>query len=361
MPTSIYQRVHSQWKGKHALIVGFSPRTGLSAAIFFEAVQVPYSIYEQKGNEDVKKTLANHKTTYLQNIFGGEPQNAFLQGIDFILLSPGIARTHPLMAQAHKRNIEIVVDVDLLYPFLDNKKTIGVTGTDGKTTTVSLLEHLLKQYRPVVACGNNGVPILSVIDLIEAAEIIIIELSSYMLEECQHITPGVSIITNIAPDHLDRYSSFEAYRQTKLKLFNGAKGSAIVNADDSNISYSGPRKQVTIGTSGEYSFNEREFVLGDWKLPYKAVPLKGLQNRYNILFAIAGCEQLGMPRELIKKGLTTFKGLPHRLEFVVTKKGIDVYNDSKATTLQSVQYALLSFKSCVLIMGGGGKEQLIES
>lgn len=338
------------------LIVGFSFKTGLSAAAFFEKSRISYSIYDRKNVEIIRETLAGVgcRTKHLRNIFAGEPRSVFLKNIDLILLSPGVPRTNPLISKAEKLNIKVIGDLDLIYPFLNKKKTIGVTGTDGKTTTVSLLNHLLRQKYKVVACGNNGVPVLSVIDKIESAEIIISELSSYMLEQNENIKPTISIITNISQDHLDRYLNFEEYRQTKLRILNG-EGFALINKDDNNINDQGVRKKIFIGKNTEYSFNEKELIAKSDSFRDEQINLKGIHNRYNLLFAIATVQVLGLPWDLIRKGVTTFKGLPHRLEFVVKKNNIEIYNDSKATTLQAVKNALLSFKSCVLIMGGQGK------
>ena len=356
MNPSVYQYC-SKFLGRRVLIVGFSLRTGLSATIFFEQLKISYSIYDQKNIEFVKKNLNGCQTDYLKDIFTGQPRDIFLKNIDAILLSPGVPRTNPLIVKANKLNIKVVGDLDLIFPLLKKKVTIGVTGTDGKTTTVNLLKHLLKQKHKVVACGNNGVPILNVMDEIEKAEIVIIEISSYMLEQNQNIIPSISIITNIDQDHLDRYSSFEKYRQTKFKILDG-EGIAMINQDDENINHQGtisPRKKIFIGKNAEYGFNEKELIIKNDTLVYKEMNLKGICNRYNMLFAIATSHVLGLSFDLIKKGITTFEGLPHRLEFVVKKNNIEVYNDSKATTLQAVKNALLSFRSCVLIMGGQGK------
>lgn len=358
MPQSIRERLQAQYLNRKVLIIGFSFKTGLSAAVLFERLRISYSIYDQKPAHLVKDTLENHTTNYLRNIFTGEPKKNYLNNIDLILLSPGVPRTHPLVSWSKELQIEISVDVALIYPFLQDKITIGVTGTDGKSTTVSLLEQVLGQCRKVVTCGNNGRPIFSTIDQIEVSEIVIVELSSYMLEDNKNIFSTISLITNIEVDHLDRYDSFENYRLTKHNVFDGDKGIVIINADDEHINYNqdnGDKRTIFIGKKSDYSFNEKELITPHGKWLYTDLTSNQIHNPYNLLFVIVIGDVLDVPFHLIKRGINNFKGLPHRLEFVTRKNGITVYNDSKSTTLQSVKYALLRLDISILIMGGRSK------
>ena len=245
MSRNIYLNIKNKLNQKQILIIGFTYRTGLSIALLLEQLKLPYSIYDKNGTDNIsdEAEAVNPKNfKCLKQVFKGEPSEHFLDNIDLIFLSPGVPRTNPLLIWAKSKNIDIWGDVDFIFPLLKDKVTIGVTGTDGKTTTVTLIEHLLSQDKNVLVCGNNGIPIFNVLDKIVKVDVIVLELSSYMLEENQNIFPTISIITNIGRDHLDRYPSFEVYKETKLKLFSGKDGTNIQNLDNHHLKYQGQNR-----------------------------------------------------------------------------------------------------------------------
>ena len=348
--------------GKTALIVGFTERTGLSAARFFDAVGVVYGIYDNRSKEHLTPSLNKLSVLPKYLYCGVPPRSSYVDGVDFILLSPGVPRTHLLIREAQKRNIPILIDMDLAYPYMENKTVIGVTGTDGKSTTCALIERILRENKRVIACGNNGTPVLACLDAISKVDVVVLELSSYMLESMDSFMSDISVITNIAEAHLERYASFDQYRETKLHLLERTKpqGLFIRNRDDHHLKEAkGSLRTVDISATSPADYHYREGCLcgPDIRLPFASLPIFGKHNIYNALYAIAVARHLKVDPDTIYRGLKKFKGLPHRLECIETEMPFTCFNDSKATTLQASLNAVDSLEGkLILILGGRGED-----
>ena len=264
---------------------------------------------------------------------GNEGDLALLDGVDVVVKSPGVPGDVPLVAQARRRGVPVWSEVELGYRLLapHGTKLVGVTGTNGKTTTTELLGAIFRAAgRDVAVAGNVGTPLTSV----HRAEWVVCELSSFQLEDVHELACDVAVLLNLEPDHLDRHGSFDAYRAAKLRIFERARAKVV------------PRGLGVDGTV---------FSADD---PLPAEPLiRGRHNRENAAAATAAARAAGIADEHIAAGLRTFPGVPHRLELVAERDGVRYVNDSKATNVAAALRALDAYaeEPVHLILGGSPK------
>jgi len=293
-----------------ALVYGLA-RSGRSAA----------ERLEQRGDEVV---LADRT-------LGNESDLGLLDGVDILVKSPGVPGETPLVTEARRRGIDVWSEVELGFRLLAGARFVGVTGTNGKTTTTELLGAMFRAARRDVAvAGNVGTPLTS----LEPVAWVVCELSSFQLEDVHELACDVAVLLNLEPDHLDRHGSFEAYRDAKLRIFERA-GAKIVPAGS--------------GLDG-IAFSADD--------PLPAQPLlRGTHNRENAAAATAAARAAGISDEHIAAGLLTFVGVPHRLELVAERDGVRFVNDSKATNVAAARRALAAYSDepVHLIAGGSGK------
>jgi UDP-N-acetylmuramoylalanine--D-glutamate ligase len=290
--------------------------------------------------------------------------------IDYLVLSPGIALTypkpHPVVKIAQIANAKIICDIELLYLNNPDAYFIGVTGTNGKSTTTALISHILK-YNGLNASlgGNIGIPVLSLSSNSVENQIFVIEVSSFQLDLLDQTKFNIGVLLNITPDHLDRHGSMENYYQTKYKIFNHQSRSdkAIINAEldqatDKAISFSQAK-----GADVSVVDNVLYYRGKTYHIPYNN-SLLGLHNQQNIAAAIACAIEVGLSPESIIAALSGFVGLKHRMQYLGEYNEVTFINDSKATNADSAAKALASFSNIIWIVGGvakaGGIEDLKE-
>jgi UDP-N-acetylmuramoylalanine--D-glutamate ligase len=262
---------------------------------------------------------------------GNENDLSLLDGIDVVVKSPGVPGEAPLVVAARERGIAVWSEVELGYRLLPEAKFVGVTGTNGKTTTAELLGAIFRAAgRDVAVAGNVGTPLTS----IRGADWVVCELSSFQLEDVHELACDVAVLLNLEPDHLDRHGSFEAYRDAKLRIFELARAKIV------------PRG---LGLEGI------EFAADD-ELPAEPL-LRGAHNRENAAAATAAARAAGIADEHIAEALRTFPGVPHRLELVGERDGVRYVNDSKATNVPAALRALAAYadEPVHLILGGSPK------
>jgi UDP-N-acetylmuramoylalanine--D-glutamate ligase len=260
---------------------------------------------------------------------GNDGELALLDGVQLLVKSPGVPRESPLVAEAERRELPIWSEVELGYRLL-RPRLVGVTGTNGKTTTAELLAAITGA--PVA--GNVGRALTELDGQLEEGALVVCELSSFQLEDVHELACEVAVLLNLEPDHLDRYESFEAYREAKLRIFERARFKVV------------PRG---LGLEGI------EFSADD---PLPAEPrIRGAHNRENAAAATAAARALGVPDESIAEALRTFPGVPHRLEPVRKLGGVLYVNDSKATNVAAALKALAAYEQepVHLILGGSRK------
>jgi UDP-N-acetylmuramoylalanine--D-glutamate ligase len=354
--------MNSRLEGEHILIIGFGYRTGLCSANFLMKRGIAVSISDSKSADELSELKA--KLISAPRAFFTGKQDIFqLDGIDKIVLSPGVPRTISLVKEALKRNIPVLSEIELAYSFApEGVKIIGITGTDGKSTTVTLLHELLKTTYTSYLGGNIGTPFILFAGELKKGDVVVLELSSYQLEDNTNFICDVSSILNISEDHLDRYPSFDDYIKAKENIFDHTKkdGFAVLNKDNSYYGRFKKRAGVPVGTFSKSDKSADAHICCNDIIVDKQVicnvnktGIKGVHNLENILCASLIAKRLCVSSENIGKVLKNFKGLPHRNEFVKSLNGIDFINDSKATTINSVIKAIESQNKPIVLMLGG--------
>ncbi len=262
---------------------------------------------------------------------GNEDDLSLLDGIDVVVKSPGVPGEAPLVAAARERGIPVWSEVEFGFRQLPGARFVGVTGTNGKTTTTELLGAIFRAAgRDVAVAGNVGTPLSSV----RSAEWVVCELSSFQLEDVETFACDVAVLLNLEPDHIDRHGSFEAYRDAKLRIFERSRVQVV------------PRSMGLPGI---------EFAADD-ELPAEPL-IRGAHNRENAAAATAAARAAGIADEHIAAALLTFPGVPHRLELVGERDGVRFVNDSKATNVAAALRALAAYadEPVHLILGGSPK------
>jgi UDP-N-acetylmuramoylalanine--D-glutamate ligase len=278
----------------------------------------------------------------------GDWDDVFLDGVGMVVKSPGVPSDAPPVAAARARGIPVISEIELGARLLSNP-LIGVTGTNGKTTTTALLGAMLATAGwNVEVAGNIGRPLTSLVGTIDDEAWVVCELSSFQLEDVETLRPRVAVLTNLEPDHLDRHGSFDLYAKAKLRAFErqGAADVAVVPQGFGVVP--GDAQRV-------------EFA-GDDELP--AEPrIPGAHNRENAAAATAAARAIGVPHAAIAETLETFPGVEHRIEEIATIDGVLYVNDSKATNAAAAQRALASFRGRRkhVILGGRGKAEPYEA
>ncbi len=356
-------------RGKRVLIVGLA-RSGRAAARCLRnrgaVVTVTDSMPPSAFPDVIPELLAQKIGLEL----GVHREETFLKQ-DLIVVSPGVPWDLPHLGAARANGVLVLPEIELASWYLPNR-LIGITGTNGKTTTTALLGQMLQAsgYSARVG-GNIGLPLISLVDQVSPSTLLVVELSSFQLEAIQHFRPHIAVLLNITPNHLDRHASFAAYVAAKAKILRnlGAKDWAILNADDANVMSLVPaiararklffsRRRSLLegvfvsGSQVSYRVGHLERVL----LEVQEVRLRGAFNLENALAACAAACVVGADFDAQRRAVRKFTGVEHRLEFVRQIAGIDFYNDSKATSVDATAKALSAFERGVhLILGGKDK------
>jgi UDP-N-acetylmuramoylalanine--D-glutamate ligase len=275
------------------------------------------------------------EVVFVDRTLGNEDDLALLEGVELVVKNPGVPGERPLLQAARAHGIPVWSEVELGYRLLapGGTKFVGVTGTNGKTTTTELLGAIFRAAgRDVEVAGNVGTPLTSV----RSAEWVVCELSSFQLEDVHEFACDVAVLLNLEPDHLDRHGSFEAYRDAKLRILERARARIV------------PRGLGLDGT---------EFAAGD-ALPAEPL-LRGAHNRENAAAATAAARAAGLGDEAIAEALRSFPGVPHRLEPVGERDGVRFVNDSKATNVAAALRALAAYadEPVHVILGGSLKDE----
>ena len=334
------------------IILGYG-RTGRALARFFQTNGKDFLIFDENPQSSVF-------TDFPKNIIHEVPKSSL--EIELFIVSPGISTKHSrpqnvtnqFVKFAQENKIPMVSDIELFIKLFPKKKYLGITGTNGKSTTTTLLNHILKECGLNSAlCGNIGV---SPFENATNAEVCAVEISNAQIELTHDVEFDISAITNLSPDHLDRYKSVEIYYKTKLEISSISK-TLIVNqsilerftVNHKNIIPFSVEKQC----DGYYIYNNAIFFkeLEICQLP--EIHLIGKHNLENILCAFVVSHQFGCNVEQSINAIGTFQGIVHRLQYIATKNGVKFFNDSKATNLDSTFNALRSFNSPVFLIAGG--------
>jgi UDP-N-acetylmuramoylalanine--D-glutamate ligase len=354
--------------GKRVLVVGLG-KSGVASALFLKAHGARVTVSDTKTGDQLHSeipVLLDHGITVET---GGHGERTF-RGQDLIVVSPGIPLDAPALVQARALGGSVIGEIELAARFLRGP-IVAITGSNGKTTTTTLTGEIMTAGGfPALVGGNIGTPAIALAERATAESVIVLEVSSFQLETIHSFRPKVAVILNITPDHLDRHRTFEAYVDAKARILENQQGAdlAVLHADDSTcvamaartkaqVFWFSRRKEVQQGAwvlDGNILFRDgaqqREIML------VSEIPLKGAHNLENVLAAVCAGALMGCAPEKIRQAVREFKAVEHRLEYVATIRGVDYYNDSKATNVDATIKALESFPTNIhLILGGKDK------
>jgi len=357
-------------KGKKVLVVGLG-KSGLAAAIFLRRQGAHVTVSDIRSAEALAKDIPALLDEGINVEAGGHGLLTFRRQ-DLIVVSPGVPLDTPELVQARNLGRPIIGELELAARFLKGQ-ILAVTGSNGKTTTTSLIGEILhKSGIPTEVGGNIGVPVVALIDDSTDDTWNVLEVSSFQLETTEQFHPRISVILNITPDHLDRHGTFENYALAKERIFleQTQDDSCVLNADNPRAAAAAPRVHARIYwfslnhsvdqgawvDNGNILFRTSPSAAPETVAPLSSIPLKGDHNIENVLASVCAARLAGASIEPIRKAVEEFKAVEHRLEFVATVNGIDVYNDSKATNVDATAKAIAAFPGNIhLILGGKDK------
>lgn len=351
------------YKTQKFLVFGIS-KSGYSACEYLLKKGAVCFIYDETGNQKVNQLISalvqKGATLVLK-----ENINQIIEQINVLVISPGVAINHEICIKAKQYGKRIIGEFELGL-IGDLPLSVAITGTNGKTTTVYLLESILNQANlKNTLVGNMGAPITSQMENIKNSEVVVAEVSSYQLETTNLFTPHISCILNVSPDHLERHYTMENYEFLKKKIFKNQRESeyTVLNFDDkivkdfsnetrAKVEYISLFNQV----DGAYIKDEKVYYKNEYVMDKGDLSLKGEHNYYNQLFAVCCAKILGVNNQDISLALKNFKGVKHRIQLILEKEGKKFYNDSKATNTASTISAIKAVEQDkILIIGGFDK------
>ena len=348
------------FENKKIFILGMA-RSGYEAAKLLSDYN--NEIIVTDGKEQKEELVSELESLGVKVIITSDQLSLLDDSFDYVIKNPGIKYDNPVVVKAKELGIKVINEVEMAYSFLDKSvNIIGVTGSNGKTTTTTLISEFMKNsFDNVYLGGNIGIPLSNFVRDIKPNSYLVLEISDHQLCDMYNFKTNVSVLTNITPTHLDFHKSYEVYQMTKKKIFNNHTSDdlAVINKDDEvsmKITDDIKSTKVYYGhDKTNLAYYDEEGIYYDGKLVIKLddIILKGKHNYQNIMGAIIAVKKYGVTNEVIQKVLKEFKGVEHRLEYVDTINGVTYYNDSKATNCVSTITALNSFdKPTILLLGG---------
>jgi len=355
-------------QGKRVLVVGLG-KSGVASALFLKAHGARVTVSDTKTGDELHSeipVLLDHGITVET---GGHGERTF-RGQDLIVVSPGIPLDAPALVQARALGGSVIGEMELAARFLRGP-IVAITGSNGKTTTTTLTGEIMTAggFSALVG-GNIGTPAIALAERATPESVIVLEVSSFQLETIDSFRPKVAVILNVTPDHLDRHRTFEAYVDAKARILENQQSAdlTVLNAADPTCVAMAARTKARVF----WFSRQKEVQQGAWVLDgnilfrdgaqqrqimlVSEIPLKGAHNLENVLAAVCAGALMGCAAEKIRQAVREFKAVEHRLEYVATIRGVDYYNDSKATNVDATIKALESFPANIhLILGGKDK------
>ena len=353
---------------KRVLVVGLG-KSGVASALFLRSRGAQVTVSDSKPQEQLSEEIPILLDHGIIIETGGHGERTF-HGQDLIVVSPGVPADSPPLVQARALGEPVIGEIELAAQFLP-KNIVAITGSNGKTTTTTLTGEIITAGGyPTRVGGNIGTPAISLVATARPDSVVVLEVSSFQLETIQTFRPRVAVVLNVTPDHLDRHRTFETYVDAKGRIFENQQADdfAVLNADDpvcvglagrtrAQVFWFSRKKEVQQGASlrdGRILFRDSS---GQQEIMVASeIPLKGAHNLENTLAAICAGALMKCAPERIRAAVRNFKAVEHRLEYVATIRGVEYYNDSKATNVDATIKALESFPANIhLILGGKDK------
>lgn len=351
--------------GKNVLVIGLGI-SGVSTVKALDKLGAKIWVTDSKSEEELGDILSNLADISLNKHLGVSDMD--ISQVDFIVKSPGVPPSIPILRKARDMHIEIMSDIELAYRLNKANKMIAITGTNGKTTTTSLVGEVLKAANlRIHVVGNIGRGILDSLLDAEEGDIFLIEASSFQLEDTNFFKPKFSLILNLAPDHLDWHKSYDNYIRAKKKIFINQDGEdyVVLNYDDALLrSFEDEIKANIIWFSTNEILDQGIYIdgrdivikLGRDKIHLMQqddMKLLGRHNLENVLACIGICYAMGVDLDIVKATIQEFKGVEHRLEYVMEWQGISYYNDSKGTNPEASIKAIEAIPEPIILIAGG--------
>ena len=291
------------------------------------------------------------------------PENYLNNTYDYVVKNPGIIKTHPCILKAKELGIKVINEIEVAYDFIKDKTTIiGITGSNGKTTTTTMIYEIMKKAKlNVHLAGNIGYPLSSIVNVVKKNDIIVAEISDHQLLDTDKFKTNISVLTNLSEVHIDFHGNYENYKNTKKKIFNNHSQNdlAILNLNNKDvleITKDIKSKKIYFSNNAKtdiYLENNIIYYKDEPTLNTNDIKIKGIHNYENIMCMLGVVKQFNISNEIIKDYLKEFKGVEHRIEFVREINDITFYNDSKATNTESTIVALKSFNNNIILLLGG--------
>jgi UDP-N-acetylmuramoylalanine--D-glutamate ligase len=358
-------------KNKRVLVVGLG-KSGLSAAMFLRARGARVTVSDARSAVALANEIPALLEAGIMVESGGHGLLTFRRQ-DLIVVSPGVPTDTPEVQQTKAFGMPIIGEVELASRFLQGK-IVAITGSNGKTTTTTLVGKIFSDAGlPTLVGGNIGLPVIDLVEKSTQETISVLEVSSFQLETIEDFHPHIAVVLNITPDHLDRHGSFENYAAAKTRITErqDAEDFLVLNAEDKAtqmvaaktkaqifwFSLRRPVKQGAFVHGESIVFVAREGAKAEPVMPVSEIHLKGSHNVENVLAAVCAARLGGISAEIIRHAVGGFKAVEHRLELVKSVHGVEFYNDSKATNVDAAMKAVASFGGGIhLILGGKDKD-----
>ena len=363
-------------KGKRVLVVGLG-KSGLAAALFLRERGAQVTVSDARSAQALAKEIPTLLDHGIAVETGGHGVLTFRRQ-DLIVVSPGVPLDTPELSNTRALGLPIIGELELAARFLRGQ-VLAITGSNGKTTTTSLCgEIFARAGLPTVVAGNIGVPVISLAEQTTDETWSVLEVSSFQLETTESFHPKIAVVLNITPDHLDRHGSFENYVAAKARIFRNTdeRDWLVLNADDGvthrlavqskhpgRVMWFSRTRAVRQGCfvyNDVIVFKKSEQAAAEAVMAVAEVRLKGVHNLENVLAAVCAARLAGISAEVIRAAVQEFRAVEHRLEYVATVRGVEFYNDSKATNVDAAAKALESFgdgKTPVVHWIAGGKDK----
>jgi UDP-N-acetylmuramoylalanine--D-glutamate ligase len=348
-------------KGKKVMVLGLA-RTGCEAARFLVGERAHVFVSDRKQERDLQREVEFLSGMPIHFLLGGEDPG-WVAGVDILVPSPGVPSENPLLRHAGKMGIEIISEIELAYRFLP-MPLVAITGTNGKTTTTTLIGEILKEagIRTFVG-GNIGAPLIGAVS--GDWDWGVAEVSSFQLEWVEQFRPRVAVLLNLSQDHLDRYTDFASYVEAKERIFRAQREQdvAVLNRDDPLVWSLRERIRSRVISFGWTEVSDGVFAsrnevvwrggAAEERFHLSKVRIQGVHNVENLMATIAAAKSIHVSSEVIQRVIERFPGIEHRLEFVRDMDGIRFFNDSKATNVGAVLKSLASFPAPIILIAGG--------
>lgn len=350
-------------KNKKVFILGMAKSGYEAAKLLSKDNKVLITDMKEQNKQHVEDLISRG----VEYVITDKPEELLDDSYDMMVKNPGILPTHKCVQKAHELNIKIINEVELAYSYLPHDiKIIGITGSNGKTTTTTLVYEFLKAAKKSVCLGGNiGYPLCSLVDKIKPKDILLLEISDHQLVDMYDFKCDISALLNLSETHLDLHGTYDNYKKAKKKIFNNQIESdiAILNYDDKEViqltsDVKVQKKYFSVKEKKDVYIENDIIKIGNFELNTKDIKLKGIHNYENIMAALLIIDTLDIDLECTRDVLKNFNGVEHRIEFVREINGVTYYNDSKSTNPVATITALNTFTNpTILLLGGFERNQ----